>query len=100
MPLAKQKPAGEAGGGRCYKCQARVVWARIRDGQHYRPIAIEPGAGHMAFAPELFAVAGDAPIVMEIHTRTRFRRHDEHCPGPRSFTGQARERKLRWRDAR
>ena len=79
-------------------CQARVTWARIKDGTSWRRIAIEAcrsGDGHIAFAPVLFAAAGEPPIVVELVNGTRYRKHDEHCSVPRSFTGAARARKVR-----
>lgn len=99
MPLAKQRTASDA--GRCYKCQAQVIWARIRDGAHLKPIAIErcrPGSGSMAILTSLFGDGGGTPHVEEVTIGTSYRRHDQHCPGPRSFSGTARARKLQWKD--
>lgn len=86
--------------GLCYTCHAAVIWARIKDGRHYKPLAIErcpEGEGHMAIFPTLFA-DGSAPIVEEVVNGTSYRRHDPRCPGPKSFTGTSRARKLQWRD--
>ncbi len=98
MPLAKQSAPSVDGEGRCYKCLATVIWARIRDGRRLKPIAIErcaAGGGNMAILATLFETVG-APIVEEVGNGTSWRRHDAHCPGPASFTGQARDRKVRW----
>jgi len=101
MPLAKQTTPSDDP-GRCYKCQGAVIWGRIKDGRHFKPIAIErcaDGDGHMAIFPTLFA-DGASPIVEEVVNGTGYRRHEPHCPGPRSFAGTARDRKLQWRDGR
>lgn len=100
MPLVKQTTASDA--ARCFKCQAPVTYARIKDGAYWRPVAIEPcaaGAGHIAFTPTLFrGPTTETPIVVEVVNGTSYRRHDPHCPGPRSFSGTARARKVAWRD--
>ena len=101
MPLAKQMKASDA--GRCYKCDAPVTWGRIKDGRHWKTVAIEKcpdGEGNMAIFPVLFADTASAPIVEEVVNGTSFRRHDPRCPGPKSFAGTARDRKLQWRDGR
>jgi hypothetical protein len=97
MPLVKQSAPSVDGEGRCFRCQGAVTWARIRDGRRFKPIAIEPcaaGTGRMAILATLFETIG-TPIVDEVVNGTSWRRHDEHCPGPKSFTGQARDRKAR-----
>ncbi len=89
--------------GLCYKCQSPVTFARIRDGRRWRPITIEScaaGGGDLAILPTLFVEANASPMVEEVTNGTSWRRHDPHCPGPRSFSGQARARKVAWRDPR
>lgn len=101
MPLVKQRPASNA--AKCYKCQAPVTFARIRDGRRWRPITIEScdaGVGNLAILPTLFVETNAAPMVEEVVNGTSWRRHDPHCPGPRSFSGTARARKVAWRDSR